>query len=1207
MTNLRLASGLSLTRGATHALLCVTLLAFMVPSAFGQATTGNIGGTVTDSSQGVIAGADVTATELGTGIQTKVSTNGDGVYSLPRLKPGAYTLTIVKTGFKRQEFDQVTLTIGQSLTLDAVLQAGQLSETVTVTASGEELINKEEAQISNTFEARAVQDLPSNGAGQGIDTLALLLPGVVPGVGNVNGNGTTLSVNGNRARSNNFTIDGGDNNDLSIGGPSFFVDNPDAVAEFQVISNNFSAEYGRNQGAIVNIVTKSGTNSYHGNAAWYHRDSNFLNALDNIQKLSGITGPLPALYNLWDGTFGGPILKDKLFFFGSFQYVTLPQTAFLNGGLPSVEASGFGALNAAFPNNGVIQAITHDSAFAFPNFGNLGTRSAASGFGTGTADIMGVTVPIGFPSREVSEPFTEKEFSVRGDYKITDKQSVWFRQFYQLSDFENNLASSNGFTGSIPARGNLSTANWTWQVSNTAVNNFEFVRNRLYVLFGGGCSGSNCIPDPSDILSTFTNITFPGVTTSFGNTGLGTIGPATNLPQGRTVTAYQFRDDFSKIIGRHELKFGADVRRLTNSVPFLPDANGQFTFVSTGQIAANTPQFTNLAVGPAALSYNETDTYFYFQDNWKIKDNLTLNLGVRWEYSGQPLDVIHDADVKQQSNPATAIWLQSLPSSTTAFPNIPSDKHEFAPRLGFAWTPRVGESGIMKTIFGGSDKTVISGGYSIAYDPSFYNIMLNISTNAPTVFTSNTPFGVIPNPTGVTLGAFAKANNLTEANTFNPNYFPQVDVAPNFYNPMSQQGSVRVQREFSRSQVLTVAYVWTHGVGLFANQNPNPYINNLINGFTATTNAQGQTLGQSLTFPGFPGLAPAGAKPEPASACPGQADNNNACAGRFYNEGIVGARANTAVSTYNALQVHYQARIFNQFALGASYTFSKALDNSSEVFGFTEPEVPQDPFNNKLERGYSLFNRPQAFALNFVWDIPGFRDQRGILGHVAGGWQLNGVYNLASGQDYTPTGIFNTDFLGSQGLTYDDLGYNGADVGLDALRPFIGNPKISPLKVGIDSVDAQLAGLVSPTAHVATNIFYSLNTLNQTGKAVVVTPSQVAYIVNGAGADRFFGTPFGNVTRGSLTGPTLNNWNLGLFKNIRIMESVTLQLRLEAFNAFNHPNPAAGFVAAPGSPVTGLPIGNILLETAGQPGGFANNSAIEESARAVQIGVKVIF
>jgi outer membrane receptor protein involved in Fe transport len=1194
-------------------LLCSFLLSLTIPAAFAQATTGSLGGLVTDPSGAVIPGAEVTATEIATGVQTKVASNADGVYSIPRLKPGLYNLEIQKQGFKKQQIQQIAISIGAAVTLDALLQTGEVTETVTVTAAGEEL-NKEEVQISNTFEARQVQDLPSNGAGQGIDTLALLLPGVVPGVGNVNGNGTTLSVNGNRARSNNFTIDGGDNNDLSIGGPAFFVDDQDVVAEFQVISNNFSAEYGRNQGAIVNIVTKSGTNQYHGTAAWYHRDANFLNSLDNIQRADdGLSGPPAQLYNLWDGTIGGPIIKDKLFFFGSFQYVSEPGTAALNAGFPSLAPSAFPALNAAFPNNPLIQALTHDSAFSFPNFGTLGVRNVPGG----TINLGGTNYPVEFATRDVSIPLNEKEFSVRGDYKITDKQAVWFRQLYQLQNFENDLASVNGFTGNLIARGNLSTANYTWQVSNTAVNNFEFVRNRLFLVFGGGCSGSNCIPNPADILDTFPSVAFTGTSTTTG-IALETIGVPANLPQGRLVTSYQFSDNFSKVVGRHELKMGADIRRLNNLDPFLPNANGTFNFNSSTSITSNSPNITQLAVGPSLINFNETDTYFYFQDNWKIKDNLTLNLGLRWEYSGQPLDTIHNIDVATQSNPATAIWLRSLPLSTTTSPDVPSDKHEFAPRLGFAWTPRVGESGILKKIFGGDDKSVISGGYSIAYDPSFYNILVNISTTAPTVFTSTTPFGLISNPTGTTLQAFARANGLTQANTFNPNYFLQNPVAPGFYNPMSQQGSLRWQREFSRNQVLDVRYVWTHGAGLFANQNTNPYIANLVDGFSTSTTAAGTALpgGETFNFPGFPGLVPAGTKPVPASACPGAADNGNACAGRLENAGLVGSRANTAVSTYNALQVHYQARIYNQLSLGASYTFSKALDNSSEIFGFTEPEVPEDPFNNKLERGYSIFNRPQVFSMSFIWDIPVFKEQRGILGHLAGGWQLNGIYNLASGQDYTPQSQLNFGSLGvptnptGQGLSYDDLAFDNNFIGnADALRPYVGSLKAPVDAVAIDSIDALLAGLVPVTTKgVAANVFYSVNALNTTGRIVTVSPNQVRYIEPGPGAAEFFGTPFGTAQRGSLTGPTLNNWNAGLFKNIRIMESVTMQLRLEAFNVFNHPNPAVGFNAQ--TNITGaLPIANPVVGTAGalSGSGFGNNTGIEEAARALQIGVKIIF
>jgi hypothetical protein len=186
-------------------------------------------------------------------VDTKTKSNGEGIYNFPRLAPGNYLLTVEKQNFKRQQFEEVTVQAGQDLVIDAALQAGALSETVTVTAAGEQLIQKENVQISSTFESRKVSELPLNIAGAGIDTLALGVPGITPGMGFSNNNGAEFSVNGARARSNNFSIDGQDNNDLSVAGPGFFVDNPDIVGEFQIITNNFSAEYGRNQGAIVNV------------------------------------------------------------------------------------------------------------------------------------------------------------------------------------------------------------------------------------------------------------------------------------------------------------------------------------------------------------------------------------------------------------------------------------------------------------------------------------------------------------------------------------------------------------------------------------------------------------------------------------------------------------------------------------------------------------------------------------------------------------------------------------------------------------------------------------------------------------------------------------------------------------------------------------------------------------------------------------------
>src|SRR5215813_10154902 len=236
----------------------------------GQATTGVLKGTVLDPNGAAVAGAAVTVKNEGTGIESSTTSNADGGFTVTSLLPGKYNVTVAPaSGFKTKSVTGVDVRLGVDTDIKVQLDVGTPSETVTITANTEEIVQTN-SQISSSFETRKVEELPSNAAGSGIDTLALLAPGVVPGFGNVNGNGITLSVNGNRARANNFTLDGTDNNDLTIGGPNLFVDNQDAVAEFQIITNNYSAQYGRNQGAIVNIVTKSGTNKFHGSVFEYH-------------------------------------------------------------------------------------------------------------------------------------------------------------------------------------------------------------------------------------------------------------------------------------------------------------------------------------------------------------------------------------------------------------------------------------------------------------------------------------------------------------------------------------------------------------------------------------------------------------------------------------------------------------------------------------------------------------------------------------------------------------------------------------------------------------------------------------------------------------------------------------------------------------------------------------------------------------------------
>jgi hypothetical protein len=728
----------------------------------------------------------------------------------------------------------------------------------------------------------------------------------------------------------------------------------------------------------------------------------------------------------------------------------------------------------------------------------------------------------------------------------------------------------------------------------------------LSVIFGGGCESTfaTCIPDPvANIGQTLPNIAFTGIRSSLTNTSLQGIGPATNLPQGRVVTVYQFQDNFSKTLGRHQLKMGADIRKLTNSVPFLPNVNGAFTFNSISGTPAvtaanallqNRPQRVVVAAGQVTIDYGETDQFYYFQDDWRIKDNLTLNLGIRYEYTGQPINTLHQISMAREADPSTALWKQSLPIEQRVEPKLPADKNNWAPRFGFAWRPRFGNSHFSKMLFGEQDKTVISGGYSIAYDPVFYNIMLNISTSSPMVFNSTTlnpsAGGVafpVPGLNGQAVQDFAKSSGIVARNIFDPKFFNETIVSPNFHSPYSEQWSLRIQREIGRNNVMEVRYVGTHGVSLFATHNANPRFDRLRNGFT---------LG-GIAFPGFPNLVPSGVTPQVAGvggcvdnpATPAAILNEaNTCNGRLLPQALIRIRDNSAQSIYHALQTRYDGRLANQLNFGLAYTWSKALDSASEVFAFNDAIGSQNPFDtNKGERSYSQFDRRHAFAANFIWDIPLFKDQKNLLGKLAGGWQLNGTYLLATGQRYTPFQFTNFSLLGSG---YSDTTWDGTFVGVDTLRPFFGNPNAPRASVGINQNDAKL---IFGAAVADPNGFYDLNQLNF-GKVVAVTKDQVRYIVNGPGAAK----AYGNVPRNYETGPLLNSINLGIYKNFRVREKLTLRVSMDAFNAFNHPNPSVGFIAGGSTP-------DAFVENAGVT--FNRYDEIAYARRAIQLGVKIIF
>ncbi|HEY6216187.1 MAG TPA: carboxypeptidase regulatory-like domain-containing protein [Pyrinomonadaceae bacterium] len=1228
------------------------LLLVFSAAVFGQATTGNIRGTVTDPNDQAIAGATVTAKNQGTGIETKATTSDSGLYQISNLIPGLYTITVETTGFSKKATKDVNVRIGTTIDVPVQLAVGTPTETVTVTSSGEDIISRDQSQVSTTIDSRRVQDLPSNGAGNGLDTLALLAPGVVSNrSGGTNTNGTGLSVNGNRGRSNNFQIDGADNNDLSVGGPALFVDFQDSVQEFQIITNNFSAEYGRNQGAVVNIVGRSGTNDYHGTGFWHHQDAAVLNSLDNISKRSGVTRNDPSLYNVFGGTIGGrfplprfgeggPSIyngRDRYFFFFGYQGIRNPATFTSRSSSLGIFPTEFGRLQSTFPGNAVINTIVNFSPWAIPgaqlNANSAGTTvqskfnlappsgcpralavtaTPAPGCGVYTTFINPATgnpfltggpfdtinlgtaaAPQLFQAAQYQRTrpvgFNEDYYTIRLDLRVTDKDNITLRHIRQTSASQNAVGTiSSGFTGDLPANSKHYHAQWT-RTFTSLVNELRTNYQRIGVEFGGGCNPSTpgCIPGPSQIDVAFANISFsPALGLSKSN-ALPTIGPATNLPQGRIGKVYQFADTVRWAKGKNSWVFGAEYKYLDTIVPFLPNFNGTFSYNSATRIVNNAPSGVSITLGDPLLAFKEHDWYFFGQNDFKVRPNLTLNLGVRYEYTGQPINQLHDVTVARESNASTAFFNPSLPLDIRTVPEIPADKNNFAPRLGFAYTPR-----FWKKLFG-EDATVIRGGFSIAYDPAFYNILLNVQNAAPfsvalTVPTSSLPSSGSPaplpnNPFGNVVRDAAAASGILPRGVLNPIFLAQTRVGKDFHSPFSRQFSFGIQRQMGRNHVGEVRYVGTQGRDLFQNINGNFFIGPLVNGIT-------NWFGTGINMPSFASLLPAGTTAQVCTDNPATLDREDACNQRQFRQGGITDRLNTASSDYHALQARYNGRFLkNSLSLQASYTWSKTIDTASEIFAESDVLSPnaQNPFCiSSCERALSALDRPQAFAMSFIYDVPFFKEQRGWVGHVAGGWQLNGTYILTSGATFTPGQTFNGNFgLGNTYLTAGD-------------RPFIGNPNADRRQVAISQPDAAVL-FGCPLTNI--NGFYSLNQINGAGQCVATTPSAVRFIFNGPGAARIFGTPFGDSPRNYLRGPAFNQLNMSLFKSIRLFENVKLELRGEAFNVLNHPQP--GFGIAGGGYLPSINIG-----TAGNAtGAFADNGEISLANRVVQVGFRFVF
>jgi outer membrane receptor protein involved in Fe transport len=1258
----------------------VTLLAlilFTASFATAQVTTGNLQGVVLDPNNAAVAGATVKITNVETGQSREVTTNAEGFYRVTNLVPGTkYRIDVSATGFAAKAAENITVRAATENTADLqVGVAGIAGETVQVT-SETALIDNAQSQLSTSYTPQQLTQLPYVGS---IDNLALLTPGVVTPGDTDFANGVGISANGNRGRSNNFQIDGQDNNDNSVAGPALSITNSEAIGDYQVITNSFSAEFGRNSGAQINVVTRSGTNEIHGSVFEFHQNAR-ANARDNIEKQlgakfgflaqSGLTqfqgladrfngGAGPFHDNRYGGRLGGPIVKNKAFFFATYE-----------GRKFRGENVGEGLTGGSFAPNADAVANAN-RVFGTASTGTLAAIGPATAQNAGTflcappvADTDGDGVPddfvfAGFPGnlaplaviadpsapggrrtlfgcepvRTIQSTADTHQLIARADWNLTDKDTIVGRYIYDNSKFP--LLADRFLGGSFfdePSTNNNLGVTYTRTLNSRTVNETRFNFSKLNVSFGDVPASQPGTNNPGP------GISFAG-TRSLAGGFLTAFGHTSTIPQSRIVDTWQVQDTLTQTLGNHALKYGADIRHQKVDNFFLPNRLGTYQFSSGGTLPANTffnlsgtartsaTAFENFLLGrPTQISFalgnpniitSQNDFFFFVQDDWRARPTLTLNLGLRYEVSTTPFNPIIDQVNAREANSSTAIFNTAFPLEFRTAKKLPLDKNNFGPRVGFAWSPNLNGFGDHFR----EGRMVVRGGFGVAYDPPYFNIVLNTVTAAP--YAAVGTLRQTPGAAGAVSFPFlpqttAALNGTPGTNGGDPRLFNQTRVDPGLYNPYTMSFNFGVQQEVARRSVLEVRYVGSRIVGQYQTVNGNPDLRFLAQ------------AGQYLA--GNPTLFTHGVSPGtctgPTCTAP-TATFNTRTADPFFptaringsgrldpNFGLVRTRINGATSTYNGLQVRFDTRFTNDLVLNANYTFSKTIDNASEIFstlaGGQTVAHAQDPFNiTGGERGLSAFHQKHNFTTNFLYELPFMKDQRGFAGKLLGGFQVGGLIRVGSGRPYTPNTFFGT---------YDPNFENGF-IGAGALRPYNGNPSapIGTIAFGYAAACNILFGgpecdYNGGAAGPGSFIIFDTRRVGSIGR--VVTPAQALtdarLIYNdfglfsqfgaaaGAGlgdleAFNLFKTPFGNVGRNTFFGEAFSLANLSLFKTTNITETKKLEFRVEAFNILNHRN-------------FGVP--DVVTEDASFVnfvGTFQNPGYNNGGSRTLQFGLRFIF
>jgi hypothetical protein len=929
---------------------------------FGQTSRGTVTGLISDPSGAAVSNASVELRDTATNVTRSTTSNESALYRFDAVDPGPYEISVTAPGFSTARVSEFQVAAGQVASIDVRLEVGALSEVVSVTSEGAAL--QTEAPVrGGTISSVAATELPV--ASRNPATLALTLPGVSS---NRNGFGvSTFSVNGSRGRSNNFMIDGTENNDISVSGQAFQITNPDVVQETNVQTSNFDSEYGRAGGAVVNVITKAGTNSYHGTAS-YLLESTYTEAISNLTaqdpEVLARGRPLPGTEQIWSGTLGGKIIRDRTFFFVGFQNDRQSSSGTQTYIVPS--AAGRATLNSIFPKgtnknvdlyNVATGAINATSQF-FPVA--LGNGRPDVEFGTGAASYPNI--------------FTDRQWTIRIDHKISDRDLLMGRYSQQDSNYGTASVSFPGFNTTQAVFNKNTVLTETHVFSPALTNELRIPYNRI---------GIDAPLDTQDPLGkTLATYAIAGIN-SFPATVSYAFGVQNNLPQGRIANNYGLQDTITYTRGSHSIRAGIDLldQRSRQFAPIVD--RGQLVYQADNAHTgfANFVDDFGGSGGTAQRDFGSARYYptlfrqqYFAQDRWRVNASWALSFGLRYEYFGVPINSVRTPAFTGLFNvdPVTLTGPYNQPDS------VKPDKNNFSPSFGFAYSPDNANNPFALLL--GAHRGVIRGGYQIGYDSFFNNIASNAQTSSPNIVSTLTTSSVSSaNPRGVAnfsaaIPAVARALTPLDAQSL---------VVGNLVNPYYQKASLGVQRELPGNFILDAAYVWTKGTKLFMQEDLNPLVPAALR----------------VTPPNTPASTP--------------------LSGRLDNlQGSRGIRTNGGSSYYSAGQLNLTRR-FSGGAFGTlAYTHSKLIDYGSEIFstsGISNPvsgPIPTILGGLPRERAVSLFDRPNRLSVTFGYQLPSFKNSRNVASYALGGWEITGVYTYESGVPYTVTNGVDADGIG---------------------------------------------------------------------------------------------------------------------------------------------------------------------------------------------------